>query len=301
LTKKFICAKIKKKKWGINMIISTQTDSLSRTFGDREAVRILAENGFDAIDYSMFYMTDKNDKRFKEDGNYCDYFRELRAYADKCKIPFNQTHPPFPSYIEGNNEYNDKIFKLLIEAIRCSAILGAKYAIIHPNHVSEGIFEKNMEFYKALLPYAKEYNVVICLENMFGWKDRAFPTACGTSGDFVKYLDYLDSDYFKACLDIGHAGISGQSAAEMIHTLGHDRLKALHVHDNDNIHDMHTLPFTCNIDWNGITKTLTDINYTGEFTFEADNFLNKMPDELKIDASAFMLKVGKYLTGKINN
>ncbi|MDF2684975.1 MAG: hypothetical protein K0S55_156 [Clostridia bacterium] len=281
------------------MIISTQTDGLSRAFGDKEMVRILAENGYDAIDYSMFYMTDKNDKRFREDGNYCDYFKELKALSEKYNISFNQTHPPFPTCMEGNDEYNEKIFKLLIEAIKCSSILGAKYAIIHPNHVSENIFEKNMTFYKSLLPYAKEYNVVICLENMFSWKDKAYPTACGTSEDFVKYLDTLYSDYFKACLDIGHAGISGQSAADMIHALGHDRLKALHVHDNDNYYDLHTLPFTGKIEWENIMKALGDIDYTGDFTFEGDNFINKMPVELKIEASSFMLKVGKYLIGRI--
>lgn len=282
------------------MIISTQTDSLSRAFGDFEAVKILAEHGYGAIDYSMFYMTDKNDKRFSESGIYDNHIQEVRKVADKYKISFNQTHTPFPTYIEGNNEFNEFIFKLTINALRYTSILGAKYAIVHPNYASENMFEKNIEFYNSLLPYAKEYNVVICLENMFGWKDgAAYPLACGTAEDFINHLDTLDSEYFKACLDIGHAGISGQSAAEMIYALGKDRLKALHVHDNDNIHDLHMLPLTQNIQWDNITKALKDIGYDGEFTLESDAFLDKMPLELKKDASAFMLKTAKYLVNKI--
>ena len=36
------------------MKISTQTDHLARLFGEEEAIRILAEVGFDAYDFSMF-------------------------------------------------------------------------------------------------------------------------------------------------------------------------------------------------------------------------------------------------------
>ena len=38
------------------MILTTQTDYIGRTFGDLAAVDILADAGFDALDYTMFGM-----------------------------------------------------------------------------------------------------------------------------------------------------------------------------------------------------------------------------------------------------
>ena len=38
------------------MKISTQTSYLGEQFGDINAVKMIAEAGYDAIDYSMFYM-----------------------------------------------------------------------------------------------------------------------------------------------------------------------------------------------------------------------------------------------------
>ena len=40
---------------------------------------------------------------------------------------------------------------------------------------------------------------------------------------------------------------------------------------------------------------LREIDYTGEFTFEADGFLTKMPDELLVPASRFMCETGRVL------
>ena len=58
----------------------------------------------------------------------------------------------------------------------------------------------------------------------------------------------------------------------MIHTLGH-RIQALHIHDNDCIHDDHQIPFSMNIDFSPIIKALRDIDYKGWFTLEADAFM----------------------------
>jgi sugar phosphate isomerase/epimerase len=81
----------------------------------------------------------------------------------------------------------------------------------------------------------------------------------------------------------------------MIRALGHKRLKALHIHDNDLIHDSHTLPFTQKIHWEDVMTALKEIQYDGVFTFEADNFLKQFPRELIVPASRLMLEVGRYL------
>ena len=66
---------------------------------------------------------------------------------------------------------------------------------------------------------------------------------------------------------------SGNGAANMIRQLGH-RLQALHIHDNDRLHDSHQIPYSMEIDFDGIVKALKEIGYYGYFTLEADQYLN---------------------------
>jgi len=293
------------------MKISTQTDHFVRLFGEDEAIRKLAEIGYDAYDFSMFHIDADN-----EIINCSDYEKwalRLRRIAEENNIVCNQSHAPFPSYRLDDEEYNKRIFPLIVRAIEITSLLGGKIVVIHPvvfpNHKigdNPECMEKNLEFYNSLLPYAKECDVKIAVENMYNWykwDDTASPATCSFAEEFRAYLDTLDPDYFVACLDIGHSEMKntgGESAAKMIRALGHDKLKSLHVHDNDFIYDLHTLPFIQKINWGEVMGALKEIQYDGEFTFEADNFLKLFPKELVVHASRLMLEVGRYLVAKYN-
>ena len=114
---------------------------------------------------------------------------------------------------------------------------------------------------------------------MWNWnviKNRSSFAACATGEDFKKHIDVVDDDYFVACLDLGHAEMqgSGDGAVNMIKTLGH-RLQALHIHDNDRLHDSHQIPFSMDIDFSAIVKALKEIDYQGYFTLEADSYIKK--------------------------
>ena len=237
--------------------------------------------------------------------------KKLRRTAEESGIVCNQTHAPFPSYLSDKEEYNRRIFPLLVRAIEVTGRLGGEVVIIHPAIYSGHgtgndslCRETNMTLYRSLLPHAKRCKVKIALENMFNWYQgdaTASPATCSTAEEFVRYLDALDPDYFVACLDIGHSSMKNtgsHSAAEMIRALGGKRLKSLHVHDNDRISDLHTLPFTQKIDWDEVMTALKEIHYDGDFTFEADSFLEQFPDELAVHASRLMLEVGRYFVRK---
>lgn len=163
-----------------------------------------------------------------------------------------------------------------------------------------------MKFYDSLLKYAKEFNVRIGIENIFNWypgDSTASPGTCTSADEFVKYLDVLGSDYFTGCLDVGHSSMQntgGESVEHMIRALGKDRLKALHIHDNDLIYDLHSLPFVQKIRWDDVISALVEIQYDGELTFEADAFLRRFPEELVEHVSRLMLEVGRYLARKFN-
>jgi len=291
------------------MKISTQTHILSKIYGEENAIRKLAEIGYDAYDFSMFDIQDNNHPISRSD--FDSYVYKLRRVADESGIVCNQSHAPFPSYLKDDDDYNRRIFPFLVRAIEVTAMLGGKIVIIHPavfpDHKIGGspeCLKANMELYHSLLPYAKKCNVKIALENMYNWyrgDTTASPATCSSAEEFVQYLDALGTDDFVACLDIGHCEMQNtgaNSAAEMIRALGGKRLKALHVHDNDLLHDLHTLPFTEKIKWDEVMTALKEIQYDGELTFEADNFLAQFPPELAIHASRLMLEVGRYYVKK---
>ena len=294
------------------MLISTQTAGFANKFGDHDAIALFAGIGYEALDYSMFGITNPNHPISKSD--FREYAKSLKKTADECGIVFNQSHAPFPSYVQHpsqeqiNAGYNETIVYSIIRAMEVTSILGGGIIVVHPINLSDASYEEqkkaNMDFYDALLPYCKKYGVKIALENMWGWAEATkmvLPAACSTATEFVDYLDSLDADWFCACLDVGHAEMKGTgsvSAIEMIGSLGGKRLKSVHIHDNDKIGDLHTLPFTQKISWDEIAKALKDIGYSGDFTFEADSFIEKFPQELYIGASKLMLEVGRYFVAK---
>ena len=294
------------------MLISTQTAGLASKFGDHDAIKFLAKIGYDAIDYSMFDILNSNSPISKDD--YREYAKSLRKTAEEYDIAFNQSHAPFPSYIQFPNEnqikagYNEIIVHAIVRAMEVTSIIGGKIMIVHPITLANCSYQEqkafNVNFYNALLPYCKKFSVKVALENMWSWDDankKVMPAACSTAEEFTDYLDSLDKDCFTACLDIGHAEMQGAgsvSAASMIGALGHSRLKSLHIHDNDKIGDLHALPFLQKLNWGEIMEALKAIGYDGEFTFEADNFINSFPPELCMGASALMLEVGRYFVKK---
>jgi sugar phosphate isomerase/epimerase len=284
------------------MILASQNDQLSAALGHEATIDIMKEAGYDAIDMSLFSMSNDNDI-FNSDA-YKSRTLELAAYAKQKGIYFNQSHVPFTFRWSNPNEYEERCFPRQIRGLAITALLGAKIAIVHPMHHceykgnEEALFAQNMKFYRDLLPYAKEFDVKIALENMWQIdKKRKYISedVCSRATEFARYIDALDDEHFVACLDLGHCGLIGEEAEDAIRILGHDRLKALHVHDNDYRSDMHTLPFLQNMNWDAIMKALADIRYDGDFTFEADNFLSRLPNDFKPRAVKFMVDTGRYL------
>lgn len=284
------------------MILSTQTDCLGSTVNDFEAVKMIAAAGFDAVDFSMFGMTDENN--ILNTSEYKTYIKELKTTGEGSGVFFNQSHAPFPSCRYGNDSYNSRLFKTIVRSLEISGMLGIRVSVVHPTQTPKGIDQKeyNTEFYNRLIPYAKEYGVIIAIENMFtdSWLlRRKLPNVCSLGPEFAEYIDALDSEYITACLDIGHCGLVGGNPAQMVRELGTARLTALHVHDNDYVNDLHTMPFTQKIDWDEVTEALREINYSGDFTYECDYFLHKLPAELRADGLKLMERVGRYLISRI--
>lgn len=261
------------------MKISTEIDSIALHIGEEKAVELVAKAGFDAWDFSMFQMCQNKNgtlvptKHPTAQSDYLVFARKLKQIGFDNGIVCNQSHAPFPSSLKNIDH--------LKRAIECTAEAGGEICIIHP--MNNGTPAENAEMYFELLPFAKEHNVRIATENMWNWSKffrHSKFAACATPKSFNEHLDAVNDEYFVACLDIGHAEMKGSktNAEKMIRALG-NRLEALHIHDNDKLHDSHQIPFSMNIDFLPIVKALKDIGYDGYFTLEASSYLENMPKE----------------------
>lgn len=297
------------------MEISTTTLRLFEAFGCKEGIKIAAEIGFDALDLSLtnsIYEDEFSNEKLE------DTCKMLREEAERNGIYFNQAHAPFPSYILTDNkekmdEYNNKVRPKLINSIKAAGLAGAEQIIVHPIDCTnvEGVDQKkfNIDFYNSLIPYCKEYNIKIALENM--WKFAKIngelarvivPNVCSFGKDLAEYYDALDSEYFTVCLDVGHCALVDEKPEDAIIELGHNRLHALHVHDNDGKADLHTFPYLGILDWDAIMGALKKIDYDGVLTFEviggplSDAYANK-PALMK-KAHELLSETGKFLANK---
>ena len=112
------------------------------------------------------------------------------------------------------------------------------------------------------------------------------------------YADALGEQY-TVCLDVGHAGLTNETADKMIRAIGKKRLGALHIHDNDFYHDSHTAPFYGKMNWDEITSALADINYDESFTFEVESAFWTPIKELRLPAAKYLHAIGSYLVSEI--
>lgn len=274
------------------MRISTEIASISRHVGEHKAVELVAKAGFDCWDFSMFDMCRVNGEMIPQLSDhplsgtqYLRFARELKQIGLDNGITCNQSHAPFPVL---SREIRDYCFR----AIECTAEAGGQICVIHPwNNWSP---EENAQMYHSMLPFAKACGVKIATENMWNWDpktDQALPAACSDEQSFLANLQAVDDESFVACLDIGHAEMRGlhTTAEKMILALG-DKLQALHLHDNDRHYDSHQLPFTMDIDYEAVVRSLKKIGYTGDLTLEADRFLQTYTADTVAQGVAEMAK-----------
>lgn len=291
------------------MIVSTQTMPIAGKVGEAETLRLLARAGFDAYDITLNVI--EGNPIFEE--NYKEYLASLKAVADEAGIVCNQSHAPFTSRREDvpkNAHYNEHIFDWLTRSLEAAAYLGAKNIVVHPINymVYRGnaayLKDMNMDFYRALAPYAKRSGIRIAIENT-GQMDKLrgviVDSVCGDVREQIDYLDTLGDDCFVACLDLGHCGLLGHDTADSIRALGADRLACIHVHDNNFREDNHTAPFCGKIEWTPVLKALSDIGYRGDFTFECYSFFRQCPTEFLPEAAAYLCRLGRYMTRQIKD
>ena len=274
------------------MILSANMIRVHDAFGIKKTFDIFAQAGFQGMDFNndvREYFTTEHDEAF---------YRDLGNYARERGIAICQAHAPFPSsYPEADK--TELRFEQIVQGMKNASYLGAPMIVVHPcTHLNydenaEALFEINLDFYRRLIPYAREYNIKIAIENI----GRVSVTS--TPERLNKLYDTLGDPVFTVCFDVGHCLLQGVDPAEAIRAIG-DRLVngCTHVHDNLGDSDAHTLPFYGAVKWEEVMAALADIGYEGELNYEASNFLKNLPVDLYFDGLSYMAKVGKYLVDR---
>ena len=293
------------------MRVSTPLTCIYERLGMMEATKLLIDAGFDALDMPMFH---RNSEINGE--NRVALAKELRAYAESRGVIFNQAHALFPTIRQSgtpeDEEYNQVIPRMIEENIRLCEVLGAPQIVIHPiafvGATKEENLEGNIRYYRPFVHVAKECGVRVLVENMWGhhrdMKGRIVENVCSNGNELAFYADtfareFSAPDNVGVLVDVGHTGLVGLRADDMIREVGGERMFGIHLHDNDFYKDSHQLPFLCNMNFEEIIKALIDINYKGDITFEAGTFFSKFPIELLPATARLMFEVGDYFRKRI--
>lgn len=151
-------------------------------------------------------------------------------------------------------------------------------------------FEINFEFMNKILEIGKEYDVMICLENM---PMRNFSIA--TPYEILNVVNLINDKYFKICLDTGHAAtFPDLSVSQVVRDLG-DKIAAFHIHDNHPDKDLHLWPYFGTIDWDDFSKALNEISYNGGLCLETAP-PNSLPDLLYDKLCNNLFEIMKTIT-----
>lgn len=240
-------------------------------YGD-EQYKKLKEYGFDCVDFGM---ADTDSEYYTLPEAEADaLLLRHKALAKEAGIEISQVHGPwrYPP-MDSTPEEREERFEKMSRSIRATALLGCKNWVIHPimpfgTHDTEigkekETWELNVEFFRRLIPVAKEYGVTICFENM---PMLAFSMA--KPEDILRFVEEMNDENFEVCLDTGHVTVFRElSLGDETRRLG-KHVKCLHVHDNRANLDMHLMPYLGKAGWEDFVAALKEIGYDGVFSLE---------------------------------
>lgn len=300
--------------------ISVQTGGLQYDDTNADEVfGLLAAAGFEAMDFNIDPhlpvsaiakgpLTDFFDQSVEQ---LIDYYRPVKAAAERHGVSFGQMHAPFPLWVEDKPEVNEYMIATVEKCAAVCAFFGCPALVVHPitRPTKEEEWEVNMTMYRAMIPAAKKYGVKMCLENLpHGARGRTVEGVCCDAAEVCRYLDALNKEageeLFGFCFDLGHANILGLRICDFLKGIGH-RLTCLHLHDNNGTSDWHTAPYTCvggptyTTDWEGLLAGLTAIGYRGTLSFETFRATKHLPRRLQKEMLHYIAEVGRYFRDRV--
>ena len=171
------------------------------------------------------------------DGNWRAIVSAYRSLLSS--ISLRTMHGPFLDMSPGSPD--QRVNALVMDRYRQALDIGADLAIstvvFHANHITslrtevyrDGWTKRNIAFFAELAPYAAERGITVAIENMWEYEPAII----------VDVLRGVDHPAIRACLDVGHAHLFGETPFSEWLTCAGPWLAHTHLNNNDGIVDEH--------------------------------------------------------------
>lgn len=224
-------------------MLSMTSDYITDKGNPEEAIRMVAEAGFDAIHWCHHW---------SDDFIYTEAELEhIQANLKKYKLDVLWVHASEGQEKRWSSpvEYQRRAgVELVRNRIEMACILGTDAIVLHAPylaHDAEPFWNSVLKSLEELEGFALERKVAIAIENL-------------PNDDFVgidQLLAKFPPEFIGICYDSGHGNIGrGDGLAQMERRK--DRLIAMHLHDNNGFHDQHKNLFKGTIDWGRLAKII---------------------------------------------
>ncbi len=203
--------------------------------------------------------------------------KELQALRDQRGSEY-LIHTPVGKIALGdpNPAVRDASIQEVNRAIALATLVGARLITVHPAPCfdSERGTQTERERLQrqaliALCNRANAQGVVIALENM--QSPNVYAPGFVNMNSHFALLEEIPA--LGITFDVGHANMAGVSLRDTVLRLA-QRLRLVHIHDNDGSSDQHLPVGRGTIDWRSFTQALVQIRYTGVLEFEFQGEVN---------------------------
>lgn len=284
------------------MRLSTSTNIMdmvpepSGSVGLEECLTRCAAAGFQVFDLNL---CDQGlPGRYLASDDWEEETRRLKELAQTLGIQFSQSHLEFYNVCDQNAERREWREELVRRGIIASGRLGVKWAVYHAGSVYDHLDysyaksrEANLEYVKPHLELAARAGIGLAVENVPDKEKRRFS---GSAEELIDLVDTVNQKNFGICWDFGHAHLAGIDQPYWQRRIG-SRLKAVHIADNNGEWDEHLAPFYGTIDWTAMMRTLKQIGYQNDLTYEIHNMTRRLPDKLREVQLKHLIEIGQYL------
>lgn len=231
-----------------------------------DAIKRFVDNGIyctELSDEHGFELLSRNDDVLETAKNFANFLKEYN-------FEISQGHLWLKIKICADDTALEKLFRW----IDMYEEIGIKNMVLHCDNLSETNLsreekiEKNIEKLQILAEYIKNKEITVCLENLRPHSPEETELVDRSADDLLYIIERIGSSKFGICLDTGHLNLTDKNQREFILKAG-DKLKALHIADNDGNTDQHLMPFNRGtVDFPEIIKALKEIKYNGIFNLE---------------------------------
>ena len=176
--------------------------------------------------------------------------KQLESEMKEAGLSFADSHAPYgPLWDMSCNEKDERSMLKLRQKISLETAAYFKVSTMtfhmglrKPENTPEEYLALISDFLDDVLPYAAKLGITLCIENGFAWR--------GAPETLFAVKERYPGDELGFCFDAGHANMTTQPETLVKSPLKTEEILErmlphvvnCHIHDNDGMHDRHTLP-----------------------------------------------------------